>query len=377
MIVVPNRTLRASRKRRRELLDDDDDEYEEEEEHDARDVYDVDTGDEDEDEDCGGRRSQKRLKLEEPKCGPETANTAKNKNLEEKVVTAAASRVGGRRGTGKRKIDIQYIREERKRNMTFTKRKQGIMKKAQELSVLTGAPTLLLTQGGRKQFLHIYASGPLLKLMEDDEITRRIYELLDIKTNPSIVAATENADKEKTMEKKRRLMEMETEMKAAIAADVADTTATTSNNNKEPKQQKQQQQYQSEEEDDDDNVEDSASSSSSPGSSEETDKDNGDVEEEDDDEEDSDVMITSVVRVPKTEPTLEQTPAPAPQKQQQQQQQQTQQQQELQQLYRKITNKRSSEDRASKDPSKLVKIAPKPSGPLRSAVADAQRSTTT
>lgn len=44
----------------------------------------------------------------------------------------------------KRKIAIKFIQNKTKRHVTFSKRKHGIMKKAYELSVLTGTQVLLL-----------------------------------------------------------------------------------------------------------------------------------------------------------------------------------------------------------------------------------------
>lgn len=46
--------------------------------------------------------------------------------------------------TDKRKIAIKFIQNKTKRHVTFSKRKHGIMKKAYELSVLTGTQVLLL-----------------------------------------------------------------------------------------------------------------------------------------------------------------------------------------------------------------------------------------
>ncbi|KAI8344492.1 hypothetical protein BC941DRAFT_323601, partial [Chlamydoabsidia padenii] len=46
--------------------------------------------------------------------------------------------------SGKRKIKIEYIEDKAKRHITFSKRKAGIMKKAYELSTLTGTQILLL-----------------------------------------------------------------------------------------------------------------------------------------------------------------------------------------------------------------------------------------
>lgn len=45
---------------------------------------------------------------------------------------------------GRRKIDIKFIEDKARRHITFSKRKAGIMKKAYELSTLTGTQVLLL-----------------------------------------------------------------------------------------------------------------------------------------------------------------------------------------------------------------------------------------
>jgi len=47
-------------------------------------------------------------------------------------------------GKERRKIDIKFITDKSRRHITFSKRKAGIMKKAYELSVLTGTQVLLL-----------------------------------------------------------------------------------------------------------------------------------------------------------------------------------------------------------------------------------------
>jgi len=46
--------------------------------------------------------------------------------------------------TGRRKIKIEFIQDKSRRHITFSKRKAGIMKKAYELSTLTGTQVLLL-----------------------------------------------------------------------------------------------------------------------------------------------------------------------------------------------------------------------------------------
>ncbi|KAK8140574.1 MADS box protein [Apiospora sp. TS-2023a] len=47
-------------------------------------------------------------------------------------------------GRERRKIEIKFITDKSRRHITFSKRKAGIMKKAYELSVLTGTQVLLL-----------------------------------------------------------------------------------------------------------------------------------------------------------------------------------------------------------------------------------------
>nr|QBL95830.1 putative transcription factor RLM1 [[Candida] oleophila] len=51
---------------------------------------------------------------------------------------------GGKTQKERRKIEIKFIQDKSRRHITFSKRKAGIMKKAFELSVLTGTQVLLL-----------------------------------------------------------------------------------------------------------------------------------------------------------------------------------------------------------------------------------------
>ncbi|KAK6458414.1 SRF-type transcription factor (DNA-binding and dimerization domain)-domain-containing protein [Scheffersomyces xylosifermentans] len=51
---------------------------------------------------------------------------------------------GGKTQKERRKIEIKFIQDKSRRHITFSKRKAGIMKKAYELSVLTGTQVLLL-----------------------------------------------------------------------------------------------------------------------------------------------------------------------------------------------------------------------------------------
>lgn len=53
-------------------------------------------------------------------------------------------RKGAEKKAGRRKIKIEFIQDKSRRHITFSKRKAGIMKKAYELSTLTGTQVLLL-----------------------------------------------------------------------------------------------------------------------------------------------------------------------------------------------------------------------------------------
>jgi len=57
-----------------------------------------------------------------------------------------------RGGHGRRKIEIEYIKDKIRRHITFSKRKAGISKKAYELSRLTGAQVGAATPAARPPF---------------------------------------------------------------------------------------------------------------------------------------------------------------------------------------------------------------------------------
>ncbi|KAI9264614.1 hypothetical protein EDC94DRAFT_560027 [Helicostylum pulchrum] len=63
---------------------------------------------------------------------------------DEENESAEESDVKPTRRSGRRKIKIEYIEDKNRRHITFSKRKAGIMKKAYELSTLTGTQVLLL-----------------------------------------------------------------------------------------------------------------------------------------------------------------------------------------------------------------------------------------
>ncbi|KNC81010.1 hypothetical protein, variant [Sphaeroforma arctica JP610] len=62
----------------------------------------------------------------------------------ESVANSMDGSVVERKTGGRRKIPIEFIDDKSRRHITFSKRKAGIMKKAYELSTLTGTQVLLL-----------------------------------------------------------------------------------------------------------------------------------------------------------------------------------------------------------------------------------------
>lgn len=68
----------------------------------------------------------------------------------------------------KQKIPIKYIENKARRHVTFAKRRHGIMKKAYELSVLTGANVLLLILS-RSGLVYTFTTPKLEPIVRDDD----------------------------------------------------------------------------------------------------------------------------------------------------------------------------------------------------------------
>ncbi|KPV73259.1 uncharacterized protein RHOBADRAFT_2195, partial [Rhodotorula graminis WP1] len=68
----------------------------------------------------------------------------------------------------RRKISIEYIEEKSKRHITFSKRKAGIMKKAYELSTLTGTQVLLLVVS-ESGWVYTFTTDKFKPLVKEDE----------------------------------------------------------------------------------------------------------------------------------------------------------------------------------------------------------------
>ncbi|GAA6057157.1 hypothetical protein JCM3770_003993 [Rhodotorula araucariae] len=75
---------------------------------------------------------------------------------------------GGDDDKTRRKISIEYIEEKSKRHITFSKRKAGIMKKAYELSTLTGTQVLLLVVS-ESGWVYTFTTDKFKPLVKEDE----------------------------------------------------------------------------------------------------------------------------------------------------------------------------------------------------------------
>jgi len=69
---------------------------------------------------------------------------------------------------GRRKINIEYIPDKSRRQITFSKRKAGIMKKAYELATLTGTQVLLLV-ASESGHVYTFATPKLQPLITEQE----------------------------------------------------------------------------------------------------------------------------------------------------------------------------------------------------------------
>lgn len=76
--------------------------------------------------------------------GSTSTNKKKRPNMTSRGTGDSASGDEDGKTAGRRKIQIEYIQDKSRRHITFSKRKAGIMKKAYELSTLTGTQVLLL-----------------------------------------------------------------------------------------------------------------------------------------------------------------------------------------------------------------------------------------
>lgn len=78
---------------------------------------------------------------------------------------------------GRSKIVIQPITNERNRQATFTKRKNGLLKKAMELSILCSCEVVLLVVSDNKLFE--YSSQELRQIMQAYDSFEKVHEPLN------------------------------------------------------------------------------------------------------------------------------------------------------------------------------------------------------
>jgi hypothetical protein len=83
---------------------------------------------------------------------------------------------------GRRKIAIEYIPDKSRRQITFSKRKAGIMKKAYELATLTGTQVLLLV-ASESGHVYTFATPKLQPLITEQEGKNLIQNCLNAASN--------------------------------------------------------------------------------------------------------------------------------------------------------------------------------------------------
>ena len=71
--------------------------------------------------------------------------------------------------TSRKKKPIRYIQNRTRRHVTFAKRRHGIMKKAYELSVLTGANILLLIESHNTGLVYTFTTPRLQPVVTEEE----------------------------------------------------------------------------------------------------------------------------------------------------------------------------------------------------------------
>lgn len=79
--------------------------------------------------------------------------------------------------TAKRKVNIKLIANRTRRHVTFAKRRHGIMKKAYELSVLTGANVMLLILS-KSGLVYTFTTPKLEPFIRDEEGKKLIRQCL-------------------------------------------------------------------------------------------------------------------------------------------------------------------------------------------------------
>ena len=80
---------------------------------------------------------------------------------------------------GRKKIQIQPIKDDRNRQVTFLKRKHGLMKKAYELSVLCNCEVALVIFPPNNKLIQ-YSSSDMDKLLKQYEEVRKSENTMNV-----------------------------------------------------------------------------------------------------------------------------------------------------------------------------------------------------
>lgn len=116
---------------------------------------------------------------------------------------------------GRRKINIEFIEDKSRRHITFSKRKAGIMKKAYELSALTGTQVLLLV-ASETGHVYTYATEKLQPLIQKPEGKNLIQTCLSA---PDQQAAMQSAQQQQIADGASQYAAMAAAAAAAQAAE--------------------------------------------------------------------------------------------------------------------------------------------------------------
>lgn len=125
----------------------------------------------------------------------------------------------GKSGRERRKIEIKFIPNKSRRHITFSKRKAGIMKKAYELSVLTGTQVLLLVVS-ETGLVYTFTTPKFQPLVTQSEGKNLIQACLNAPErgaeNGDLVPMHDNGDMEQVMAQQQQ----QQQQAAAVAASV-------------------------------------------------------------------------------------------------------------------------------------------------------------
>jgi len=105
---------------------------------------------------------------------------------------------GETRKAGRRKINIEFIEDKSRRHITFSKRKAGIMKKAYELSTLTGTQVLLLV-ASETGHVYTFATPKLQPLITKPDGKNLIQGCLNAPDPPSTNNSTSQQQQQQRM----------------------------------------------------------------------------------------------------------------------------------------------------------------------------------